>query len=283
MRNLQVEELEPRQLLNGAGWFPEPPPLQFLVNNIYTVRPPQHTAFIEHEWRFDLGGAGRLGEFAVEAVPAFGLIILDIDGPGPDAPYTRVPPPPNRLAPPPEMLANAVALAVADHQGADLDIALNPGPARVSTGAIAPVLTDVASAYHRSLATSTAAAHGMPSALPSPETAPDVDYPQVVVLPIATPPLASDVSPQTADSLAMIPHMDLSALEAGMQRFLEQVDGLAERLAGETGSGLYPWIAAAAAAAIACEIARRQLRRAPAPTGDAANFSGSPPDDLLAE
>ncbi len=62
--------------------------------------------------------------------------------------------------------------------------------------------------------------------------------------------------------LAVLPAPDLAALERGMQRFLEQLGRIGAPLglaADEMGPGL--WIAAAAAAAVACEMARRQWRR----------------------
>ena len=69
-------------------------------------------------------------------------------------------------------------------------------------------------------------------------------------------------SPRVSGVLASLPPIDLSALELGMQQFLEQLGELGPRLAKDgEGSGLWPWIVAVTAAATACEIARRELRR----------------------
>jgi hypothetical protein len=68
--------------------------------------------------------------------------------------------------------------------------------------------------------------------------------------------------PPVAAVLAVIPPVVLSAVERGLHQFLGQLERLNQRLAGdEDGNGLWPWVVAGAAAATACEIARRQLRR----------------------
>jgi hypothetical protein len=88
-------------------------------------------------------------------------------------------------------------------------------------------------------------------------------------------------SPQTSDVLTALRPFDWSALELGMQQFLGQLEGLGQGLATDRdGTSLSPWIAAVAAAATACEIARRQLRRpVGVPAVDVDGLSGSPPDD----
>jgi hypothetical protein len=69
------------------------------------------------------------------------------------------------------------------------------------------------------------------------------------------------------DVLAVLRPPDLSALEMALQQFLERLGHAAPHTAeGGDGTGLYPWVVAWTAAAAACEIARRQLRR-PAPAG----------------
>jgi hypothetical protein len=73
--------------------------------------------------------------------------------------------------------------------------------------------------------------------------------------------------------LSVLPPVDLSALERGMQQFLEQLGGMGQELAdSRDGSGLYLWVVAAATAAAAYEIARRQLPK----SGD-----GGPKSDPL--
>jgi hypothetical protein len=71
-------------------------------------------------------------------------------------------------------------------------------------------------------------------------------------------------SPQVSDVLAVLPPFDLSGLEVGMQELLKGLERLAPQLTGDRGGAdLWPWIVALAAAAAACEIGRRELRRAP--------------------
>src|SRR5439155_1593574 len=63
-------------------------------------------------------------------------------------------------------------------------------------------------------------------------------------------------SPRAVEAVAA------SALEQGMQQFLDQLDRLGQPLAAHPdGTGLGPWIVAGAASAVACEIARRHLKR----------------------
>jgi hypothetical protein len=66
--------------------------------------------------------------------------------------------------------------------------------------------------------------------------------------------------PQISDLLTALPPIDVAALEHGMQRFLDQMEEIGQHLGDTSGPGLYPWIAAIAAAAIACEVGRRQLK-----------------------
>ena len=68
-------------------------------------------------------------------------------------------------------------------------------------------------------------------------------------------------SPQVSELLAVLPPADLSGLEVGIQEFLKGLERLTPYLAGDAGgTRLWPWIVALAAAATACEIARRELR-----------------------
>jgi hypothetical protein len=68
--------------------------------------------------------------------------------------------------------------------------------------------------------------------------------------------------PQAPGVLAVLPPLDLAALERGLQRFLEQLGPTGPRRPGDRdGPALWPWVVAGTAAATACEIARRQLRR----------------------
>jgi hypothetical protein len=62
--------------------------------------------------------------------------------------------------------------------------------------------------------------------------------------------------------LSVLTPFDVSALELGMQKFLEHMNQMSRDLVkDQEGSGLWPWVAAVGAAALACEIARRQVKR----------------------
>jgi hypothetical protein len=61
--------------------------------------------------------------------------------------------------------------------------------------------------------------------------------------------------------LATLSAADLSALGRGLEQFLGRIERAGQELVVE-GDGLRPWLVASAAAATACEIARRQLKRA---------------------
>jgi hypothetical protein len=88
---------------------------------------------------------------------------------------------------------------------------------------------------------------------------------------VATPPAADEVQPAETTPpvpapaergpLAALPAVDIAALGRGLERFLVQLERAGEELVGD-GDGLRPWLVAGAAAAAACEIARRQFRRA---------------------
>ena len=90
--------------------------------------------------------------------------------------------------------------------------------------------------------------------------------------------------PAVADMARALLPVNLSALELGLQRFLAQLEQSGRHFAEEfEGAHLSPWIVAVAAAATACEIARRQLRTpAERPGADVNGFSGFPPDAPLA-
>jgi hypothetical protein len=67
-------------------------------------------------------------------------------------------------------------------------------------------------------------------------------------------------------------------VEAGLQQFLDRLENAGEGLAGEREEGgLWPWLVAGVAAAVACEFARRQLRRPDhVPTLAVAGMPGGP-------
>jgi hypothetical protein len=69
-------------------------------------------------------------------------------------------------------------------------------------------------------------------------------------------------SPRVSGALAVLPSFNLSALGQGLVRFLDGLEKMGGRLTRkESASVWWPWIVAVAAAATACEITRRELRR----------------------
>jgi hypothetical protein len=105
-------------------------------------------------------------------------------------------------------------------------------------------------------------ADGMAMAVPVP--AATLNTPAGGALPTAEtaePPLAQPEQPQAAPVLTPLAAIDVAALGRGLGQFLHQIEKVGEELVGD-GDGLRPWLVAGAAAATACEIARRQLKRA---------------------
>jgi hypothetical protein len=83
------------------------------------------------------------------------------------------------------------------------------------------------------------------------------------VIPVSEDATAAEqpTAPAGPGLLAAIPTVDLVALGRGLETFLTRLEKAGSELAGDSGS-LRPWLVAVAAAAGACEIARRQLKRA---------------------
>lgn len=69
-------------------------------------------------------------------------------------------------------------------------------------------------------------------------------------------------APPLVGVMSGIPTVALATLEQGVREFVERIERDAERVAEEgMAAGLSPWVVAGAAAALACELARRQVRR----------------------
>jgi hypothetical protein len=83
--------------------------------------------------------------------------------------------------------------------------------------------------------------------------------------------------------LAPLPCPDLSRLETGLLQFLAKLRRAPRNVAGgRAGPAFWVWALAALAAAVACEIARREQRRAAgARACDVPRLPGSFPDDVL--
>src|SRR5262249_4728828 len=70
--------------------------------------------------------------------------------------------------------------------------------------------------------------------------------------------------PRLPTALAALAPGELSLLERGLQQFLEQLEDVGQALTGQAErAGLRLWVVAAATAAAACEIARRQMKQPP--------------------
>jgi hypothetical protein len=83
-------------------------------------------------------------------------------------------------------------------------------------------------------------------------------------VPVGSPSEEAPVPPEArlSDVLTALPPLDLAAVGRGMQRFLEDLEGIGGgmgRPASQTE--LLLWAVAGTAAGVACEVARRQLRR----------------------
>jgi hypothetical protein len=69
-------------------------------------------------------------------------------------------------------------------------------------------------------------------------------------------------NPQAADLITSAPRLDVEALQAGVQRFLHDLDYLGRSLlSSPDGLGLSFWALSVLAVSGVCELARRQKRR----------------------
>jgi hypothetical protein len=83
--------------------------------------------------------------------------------------------------------------------------------------------------------------------------------------------------PQAPGLLASPRPRNLPALDAALRQFLDGLERMRQGLAGEPeGSGLWLWLVAGTAAATACEIARRQMRRPPDPPDETGSRLSGP-------
>jgi hypothetical protein len=85
-------------------------------------------------------------------------------------------------------------------------------------------------------------------------------------------------SPLSSSVLAVLPSLELSALESALDQFVEHMRQTGQRLTDHSDEiGLCPWIVAAAAAFASLEIGRRQMKRsADSPTEEARQMVGLP-------
>jgi hypothetical protein len=286
MRNLRVEELEPRNLLSGTRWFFLPPLAEPpVLITVYTIRVVERVSFVDYGGYAAPTELWTCCEQGTVIEPAAKGPLHGYDG------RDQEPPPslPPLLAPPgpavgsPENGRSVIAAFGVDHPDISPNATVRPGnPETSSAGIPVPPIEAVASSRP---------AFGAPppvippilSETPMPEPTPSLDDDPVdAPVPIkereVLPPL------QRADVLTALPSFDLATLERGMQQFLDQIEGVGEQLGGSSGPGLYPWIAAMAAAAVACEVGRRQLKRpVEVAMPEASHLAGWPPDEGFAE
>jgi hypothetical protein len=294
MRNLQVEELEPRQLLNGTGFSYQPPPplLSFMSLGTFTIRVAEPAPFVDLD-RFCAAPVGPdTPRQEATDLAAFGLRRVDDRPPdlrlaATDSPAYSAPGgspfalrSPQAALPrglqPAEAIAGAIlpVTAVSGGQAPTVDASRETTAAAVEAvlGALyprpsspppSPLTNQVALAGLRLDAQSLSAV-GPPvggvrerlvvSAMASP----------ITVAPGGAPSEERPAlpAPQVSGILATLPPPDLSALKLGMQQFVEQLEQVGQRLTtSRDGMGLCLWIMAGVSAVAACELARRQLVR----------------------
>jgi hypothetical protein len=288
MRHPQVEELEPRHLLNGmaAPARPLPPPAATPGAHA-PVRPgaPPPPALQDRPAAAAVGnGPTQPGFFQAAEVRAPQPAPANASPQSGAAPPSPAPTPAGgpELPGPPAAVARPTLPVAASLPFLPPTASLVAAPV-VGTGWLH------ASAAAWSLLGATAEKEGL-----APLLAGLLPLPQGQATPLtpAAEAPAADETPQPAPPpagvLTALPSLSLSALEQGLHRFLGLLDRIGEVPGGvRAGSGLWPWIiagAGAGAAALAGEIARRQLRRSPGVVlGDVDRLPGSPFDPLSLE
>jgi hypothetical protein len=290
MRNLQVEELEPRELLNGADFSPRLAPAQPSVAGTSAYRAAQHLPSVDfgHSCAGSVNPGGR-GGGGTEVGPSPGFAPHGLDGWGPAAGRGDAVP----ARPDPDAGGSPEAVPTGGGRGA------NPAPPEAAPSVPSELpnsllllgLEAVVAAPDLRAAASGLSAVGSPGGgqgLVSPQgpspvapfPTPRSDAPPEAVEPGGPSGRGTAPPPQEAGALSALPPFDLSALELGVQQFIERLERTGRPPAGgPDGAGPYLWLAAAAAAAAACELARRQLGRpARRPAPDFAPAPASSPD-----
>ena len=307
MYHLQVEELEPRRMLNGTSFSPPTPPEQPTSTSACTAQAAERPPSVDHGGQPAPDGPSRTGDGRVDTglsrgIPTRGSEVAPAKETGPSAP----PPPPARssgttriVSVPPgngsgdngsvEMVRVTVAEASANQpepsEGnreamvAAVEAASEALPERPNSqppprfenapGSAGPRLDGQGLSAEQSIAWAARHGGGNLGALDAFSERLRLPSPTAAATPKASAPDGGQAeegpalpSPQLSGLLTVLPPADLSTLERGMRQFLEQLDRMGQRLTSDPdGAGLYPWVIAVAAAATACEIARRQLRR----------------------
>jgi hypothetical protein len=292
MRKLQVEELEPRQLLNGSGFSYQPPALHPSAAGIVLARVAERFPYVDY-------GSARAGAVVpvVEITPPRSLAFNPFIDKDPQVPGPHLPAPENQGSTRLETRGSGAIGVGAAPRGDDpvtasgletaraeaVAILSPPGPAdgsREANAAAVVAALGVSSQRPNLLSPApfenmvvTVGFHIDPQALSA--VRPPVwvlrERPGVSVTADPTTAARNEEqseegpllpTPQVSGVLAALPPSDLSALELGMRQFLDQLGQAGQRLTSyPDGIGLYLWIVATATAAAACAIARRQLVR----------------------
>jgi hypothetical protein len=278
MSILRVEQLEPRQLLSGGCFAPEPSP-----------RPPADAgspfAWVAERGSFIDFGHDRYGPDAwtwsqpillERASPPVVIVRLLPGGDGP----TRNGPTPVGSGPAARDESGAgepgpaIVVSARGPAGTDLPHEAAVAPAPLARVNLQPAtLLDLAGAAALRLALPALVAvappvagasgrdeipHALNAASPGQSIA---EAPAATPSPERPPITAPELPPALSTVLSILPPADLAELERGLRHFVGQLESAGRSLLRPVERvDFWPWIVAAAAALAACEIARREVR-----------------------
>jgi hypothetical protein len=278
MGNLRVEELEPRQLLNGACAAPPSLFAEPFVGGIVVIGVVERVQVVVSGGHADFFGPCRPGEERAEFGLPEGLPFPDFGGRelGPAAAPAMFLS--GLVAGLPDKIVSPATWPRTDPAEAGPTIAGRPATGEFNSAGFALTPPDSTAGIRRAFATVVEAVPPIRAESP----------PLLAENPVETPVGIEDEevlpAPHVSDVLTTLPPIDLSALERGMHRFLDQVEEVGQRLGDSSGPGLYPWLAAVAAAAVACEVGRRQLKSPSLASASVrSTLAGFPPDEPFAE
>jgi hypothetical protein len=314
MCKLLVEELEPRELLNGTGF--SAPPSSAHRSAAGTCPSPG----AERSVSVDVGGHARPAEGGARIGPLANPAVRDLERRGPEIPSVRAAVPQSLSVARAETRVSGVSRVGVNSPGAGPD-AIDVTEAAVTETSAILLAPSEPGTNGRGTNVAAGPASERPNLQPLPRledllgapgfrallldltvvrspawagrdgaamnSIPGLTLPR---LPLSSPSLATTppapvqaeevpelTLPRVADVLAgLLPTFDPSVLEVAMRQFLaqlEQMDSPLNRRPEETG--LPVWIVAGAAAATACEIARRAFRSQDAGVRD--SWASHPP------
>jgi hypothetical protein len=161
MCNLQVEELEPRQLLSGTSFSPQPPSLSFAADGTGAARVAERLSFVANGGHSGPVQQGKSGEGGAMVGPSGSPSLFDGRDPSAFRLHESVPSNPGaaRL-----VAGNRDTFWVgADHPGADLDAARGSETARTIAGALLLVPAKPATSSHWTSGTAAEFLLGIPA------------------------------------------------------------------------------------------------------------------------